>query len=128
MAMERALSSAGLHPSDIDYINLHGTATLSNDLAEGRAVLELFGAQTACSSTKGHTGHTLGAAGAVEAILCVLALKHGIKPGGTNTQTLDAAIGINYLLKNESAGLRYALSNSFGFGGSNCALVFGLTP
>lgn len=128
MAMEQALSSAGLHPSDIDYINLHGTATLSNDLAEGRAVLELFGAQTACSSTKGHTGHTLGAAGAVEAILCVLALKHGIKPGGTNTQTLDAAIGINYLLKNESAGLRYALSNSFGFGGSNCALVFGLTP
>jgi 3-oxoacyl-[acyl-carrier-protein] synthase-1 len=132
MAMEQALTSAGLQTTDIDYINLHGTATLSNDLAEGRAVLELFGADTACSSTKGHTGHTLGAAGAVEAIVCALSLKHGIKPGGTNTQELDAAIGINYLLKNEyaaaTAPLRYALSNSFGFGGSNCALVFGVAP
>jgi 3-oxoacyl-[acyl-carrier-protein] synthase-1 len=132
MAMEQALARAGLQTIDIDYINLHGTATLSNDLAEGRAVLELFGADTACSSTKGHTGHTLGAAGAVEAIICALSLRHGIKPGGTNTQELDAAIGINYLLKNEyaaaTAPLRHALSNSFGFGGSNCALVFGVAP
>jgi 3-oxoacyl-[acyl-carrier-protein] synthase-1 len=132
MAMEQALASAGLQTTDIDYINLHGTATLSNDLAEGRAVLELFGTDTACSSTKGHTGHTLGAAGAVEAIMCALSLRHGIKPGGTNTQELDAAIGINYLLKNEyaaaTAPLRHALSNSFGFGGSNCALVFGVAP
>lgn len=124
--MEQALASAGLHASDIDYINLHGTATRSNDLAEGQAVRELFGPQTSCSSTKGHTGHTLGAAGAVEAVLCALALKHGIKPGGINTQDLDPAIDIHYLLQNEYAQLHFALSNSFGFGGSNCALIFGV--
>jgi len=76
---------AGLQASDIDYINLHGTATHSNDAAEGKAVHALFGASTPCSSTKGATGHTLGAAGGVEAVICALALQHGLLPAGLNT-------------------------------------------
>ncbi|GBG15780.1 3-oxoacyl-[acyl-carrier-protein] synthase I [Novimethylophilus kurashikiensis] len=125
MAMEQALGSAGLRPQDIDYINLHGTATPSNDAAEGKAVLDLFGSHTPCSSTKGLTGHTLGAAGAIEAVVSALALQHGLMPAGANTQTLDPAISLDYLLDNRKVPVRYVLSNSFGFGGTNCSLVFG---
>ena len=125
LAMARALADAGLPPSDIDYINLHGTATPSNDAAEGKAVAALFGARVPTSSTKGATGHTLGAAGAVEAAISALALRHGFLPGGANTQTPDPAIAIDYLLATRNGGVRRALSNSFGFGGSNCSLVFG---
>ena len=81
-AMRAALASAGLQPGDIDYINLHGTATPSNDAAEDRAVAAVFGTDTPCSSTKGATGHTLGAAGGVEAMISLLALQHGLMPGG----------------------------------------------
>ena len=77
MAMAAALQSAGLQAADIDYINLHGTATPSNDAAEGKAVAALFGDRVPCSSTKGATGHTLGAAGGLEAIISALALQHG---------------------------------------------------
>ena len=125
LAMARALADAGLPPSDIDYINLHGTATPSNDAAEGKAVAALFGDRVPMSSTKGATGHTLGAAGAVEAAISALALRHGFLPGGANTQTPDPAIAIDYLLATRNGGVRRALSNSFGFGGSNCSLVFG---
>ena len=123
LAMQAALDMAGLQPAQIGYINLHGTATPSNDAAEGQAVHGLFGANTPCSSTKGHTGHTLGAAGGVEAIVCALALQHGIAPGGCGTTTLDPAVSLNYLLRNQEAPLKHALSNSFGFGGSNCSMV-----
>ena len=124
IAMEKALAAAGLAPADIGYINLHGTATPSNDAAEGKAVAALFGSGTPCSSTKGATGHTLGAAGGLEAVICALALRHGLLPGGANTTALDPALPLDYLLENRERPIRHALSNSFGFGGTNCSLVF----
>ena len=124
-AMRAALADAGLVPADIDYINLHGTATPSNDAAEDAAVNHVFGNATPCSSTKGATGHTLGAAGAVEAAIALLALRHGLMPGGLNVQQRDPALQMNYLLANREAALRRVLSNSFGFGGSNASLVLG---
>ncbi|MDP1954926.1 MAG: beta-ketoacyl-[acyl-carrier-protein] synthase family protein [Polaromonas sp.] len=125
MAMQQALSMAGLSAADIDYINLHGTATPSNDAAETKAVAGLFGHNTPCSSTKGATGHTLGAAGGVEAVICALALQHGLLPAGLNTQQLDPALPLNYLLHNREQPVKRVLSNSFGFGGTNCSLIFG---
>ena len=124
LAMEQALATSGLAAGDIDYINLHGTATPSNDAAEGKAVAALFGDRVPASSTKGHTGHTLGAAGALEAVIAALALTHGIMPGGVNTATPDPAIPIDYLLSNRNTPVARVLSNSFGFGGTNCSLVF----
>jgi len=124
-AMRSALASAGLRPADIDYINLHGTATPSNDAAEDRAVAAVFGTNTPCSSTKGATGHTLGAAGGVEAMISLLALQHGLMPGGLNVQTPDPELRLNYLRANRDAPLRTILSNSFGFGGTNASLVLG---
>jgi 3-oxoacyl-[acyl-carrier-protein] synthase I len=123
VAMQQALAGAGLQPDDVDYINLHGTATKSNDAAEGLAVSALFGSQVACSSTKGHTGHALGAAGIIEAVIGLLAIEHGFMPGGVNTQTIDPTIPVNYLTANAARAPRVVLSNSFGFGGSNCSLV-----
>jgi 3-oxoacyl-[acyl-carrier-protein] synthase-1 len=125
LAMERALADAKLSPADIDYINLHGTATPANDAAEGKAVSALFGKAVPCSSTKGATGHTLGAAGAVEVAICALALRHGFLPASPNTETLDPEIPIDYLLATRTVPVRRALTNSFGFGGSNCSLVLG---
>jgi 3-oxoacyl-[acyl-carrier-protein] synthase-1 len=125
MAMAAALKAAGLQPADIDYINLHGTATPSNDAAEGRAVAALFGNQVPCSSTKGATGHTLGAAGGLEAIISALALQQGFLPGGVNTRCVDPDIPIQYLTANQQAAPRRVLSNSFGFGGTNCSLILG---
>jgi 3-oxoacyl-[acyl-carrier-protein] synthase-1 len=124
-AMLAALASAGLEPAAIDYINYHGTGTVSNDEAEARAVNAVLGSQVPGSSTKGATGHTLGAAGALEAVICALALRHRFMPGGTNTVEVDPALEVNYLRENRVAPLRYVMSNSFGFGGSNCSLVFG---
>jgi 3-oxoacyl-[acyl-carrier-protein] synthase-1 len=125
IAMQAALNMAGLAAQDIDYINLHGTATPSNDAAEGKAVAALFGATTPCSSTKGATGHTLGAAGGLEAVICALALQHGLLPAGINTRELDPAIPLNYLLANRTQAVARVMSNSFGFGGTNCSLIFG---
>ncbi len=126
MAMAAALRSAGLRPEDIDYVNLQGTATPANDAAEGKAVNALFGDRVPCSSTKGATGHTLGAAGAVEAVVCAQALSNDLLPGGANTTTLDPDIPLAYLLKSRPGRLRHALTNSFGFGGSNCSLILGI--
>jgi 3-oxoacyl-[acyl-carrier-protein] synthase-1 len=125
MAMQDALKMAGLKPAEIDYINLHGTATQSNDAAEGKAVAAVFGAATPCSSTKGATGHTLGAAGGLEAVICALALQHGLLPAGLNTRQLDPVLGLDYVLENREQPVMRALSNSFGFGGTNCSLIFG---
>jgi 3-oxoacyl-[acyl-carrier-protein] synthase I len=124
-AMLQALSTAGLRPTDIDYINLHGTATPSNDSAEARAVTATLGSEVPSSSTKGATGHTLGAAGGLEAVICALALQHGLMPAGLNTVAVDPALGVNYLLENRRAKVERVMSNSFGFGGSNCSLIFG---
>jgi 3-oxoacyl-[acyl-carrier-protein] synthase-1 len=125
IAMAAALKAAGLQPADIDYINLHGTATPSNDAAEGRAVAALFGVAVPCSSTKGATGHTLGAAGGLEAIISALALQQGFLPGGVNTRRVDPGIPIQYLAANRASAPRRVLSNSFGFGGTNCSLILG---
>ena len=125
MAMAAALKAAGVQADDIDYINLHGTATPSNDAAEGKAVAALFGDRVPCSSTKGATGHTLGAAGGLEAIFSALALQQGFLPGGVNTRHVDPGIPIQYLTANRAYAPRRVLSNAFGFGGTNCSLVLG---
>jgi 3-oxoacyl-[acyl-carrier-protein] synthase I len=126
--MEQALAGAGLDARGIGYLHLHGTATPSNDAAESTAVSALFngvGAGVPCSSTKGATGHTLGAAGALEAVIAAFALRHQMLPAGINTTHPDPALGLNYLLESRAAPLRAVLSNSFGFGGTNCSLVLG---
>jgi 3-oxoacyl-[acyl-carrier-protein] synthase I len=125
VAMQKALDCAGLDPADIDYINLHGTGTPSNDSAEARAVNAVLGSELPSSSTKGATGHALGASGALEAVICALALRHGVMPAGLNTTSVDSALGVNYLLENRRRKLARVMSNSFGFGGSNCTLVLG---
>ena len=125
LAMQRALDAAGITPADIDYINLHGTATRTNDASEDVAVCGLFGPATRVSSTKGATGHLLGAAGITEAIVCALALEHGLIPGSANTERVDPALKCAYQITPRTAALKRVLSNSFGFGGSNCSLVLG---
>ena len=124
-AMAQALASAGLPPSAVDYINLHGTATPANDAAEDRAVCELFGQRPRCSSTKGWTGHTLGAAGITEAVIAALAVERSIVPGSLNTRTPDPALRCRLQLDTDEVPLKVVMSNSFGFGGSNCALLIG---
>jgi 3-oxoacyl-[acyl-carrier-protein] synthase-1 len=125
LAMQRAVEAAGLGPSDIDYINLHGTATPVGDVAEDHAVFGLFGDSVPCSSTKGFAGHTLGASGAVEAAFCALAIQHGFMPGSPHTLQVDPAFRSQYVRKGRPARIRRVLSNSFGFGGTNCSLVLG---
>jgi 3-oxoacyl-[acyl-carrier-protein] synthase I len=124
-AMRAALQRADLEPRQVDYINLHGTATPANDLAEDRAVREVFGTGVALSSTKGWTGHTLGAAGMVEAAIALLCIEAGFMPRSLNTREKDPAIEGNILLETRRTPVRRVLSNSFGFGGSNCSLIFG---
>ena len=124
-AMEQALQSASLEPHHIDYINLHGTGTPSNDAAEDQAVSAVFGTMVPASSTKGATGHTLGAAGILEAIVAALAIRNGLAPGGINTNRPDPALRIRYLRSNHERRIDFALSNSFGFGGANCSMILG---
>ena len=124
-AMQAALASAALESGDIDYINLHGTGTPSNDRSESQAVTGVFGPTTPCSSTKGATGHTLGAAGALEAVISALAVKNGFMPGGIHTSTIDPTLTAHYIRDNRRAPLARVLSNSFGFGGTNCSLILG---
>ncbi|HWG72235.1 MAG TPA: beta-ketoacyl-[acyl-carrier-protein] synthase family protein [Steroidobacteraceae bacterium] len=124
-AMQSALAAAALEPGAIDYINLHGTGTPSNDRAESQAVTSVFGPTTPCSSTKGATGHTLGAAGALEAVISALVLTHGLMPGGVHTTTVDPTLTAHYIKDNHRAPVSRVLSNSFGFGGTNCSLIFG---
>lgn len=126
LAMQQALDSAGLEPHDIDYINLHGTATKTNDASEDKAVVEVFGSGTPCSSTKGATGHLLGAAGITETIISILAIEHDLMPGSAHTRSVDPLLKSNYLLEARPAEVRHVLTNSFGFGGSNSSLVLGI--
>ena len=127
-AMAMALSTAGVDPSQVGYINAHGTSTPYNDQFETQAVKTVFGEhayQLAMSSTKSMTGHLLGAAGGVEAIFTVLALKEGILPPTINLQEADPECDLDYV-PNEArqADIEYALSNSLGFGGHNASLLF----
>ncbi len=124
-AMQAALRRAGLQPEQIDYINLHGTGTRSNDAAEDAGVFSLFGDAVPCSSSKGWSGHCLGAAGALEAAFSLLALQQQTRWPSLNTQTLDPALRSQILTTRQDARLRHVLSNSFGFGGTNCSLLLG---
>ena len=126
-AMQAALAMAGVAPAAVDYVNLHGTATPANDASEGGAVLRLLGGAVPSSSTKGLTGHTLGAAGALEAVFAVLCLQRGLVPASAGTRVVDPAIGLNVPLQSYEKALGYVLSNSFGFGGSNCSLLLART-
>lgn len=125
LAMQYALDSASLNPDSIDYINLHGTASPLNDRVEAKVVHELFGESIPCSATKGITGHTLGAAGAIEAIISLLALTRGFIPGtcGLNDPDPQCRCGI-VLEPREDQSITVVMSNVFGFGGSNVSLVF----
>lgn len=132
LAIEAALSRAGIAPAQIDYINLHGTATVQNDATEARVVHALFGAKASVSSTKPFTGHGLGAAGAIEAGLCWLAMQDDNPAGKLPPHLWDGAAdpalpALNVAEPGASLGhpLRWALSNSFAFGGANTALVLG---
>jgi 3-oxoacyl-[acyl-carrier-protein] synthase-1 len=124
-AMLAALTAASMEPGDIDYINLHGTGTPSNDRSESQAVTSLFGPTTPCSSTKGATGHTLGAAGALEAVISALSIQNGLMPGGVQTSSIDPTLTAHYIKENRRSPVRRVLSNSFGFGGTNCSLILG---
>jgi len=124
-AMQQALARAALAPGAVDYINLHGTATPANDRSEDRAVSRLFGSATPCSSTKGWTGHTLGAAGITEAIFAALSIEHGFLPASLNTEEKEPGLAAGIVLESREQTVHIAMSNSFGFGGSNCSLVLG---
>jgi 3-oxoacyl-[acyl-carrier-protein] synthase II len=122
-AMERALGNANASGEDVDYINAHGTATVFNDAAEGKAISALFNG-VPVSSTKSMMGHSLGAAGAIEAIVCILALQHQFLPSNINFRESDNELDLN-VVANEArpALVRTALSNSFGFGGTNASIL-----
>jgi len=124
-AMQNALAAAALDPDDIDYINLHGTGTPANDRSESQAITSVFGPTTPCSSTKGATGHTLGAAGALEAVISALAIRNALMPGGVHTNHVDPTLTAHYIRQNRRSTVAHVLSNSFGFGGTNCSLIFG---
>jgi 3-oxoacyl-[acyl-carrier-protein] synthase-1 len=124
LAIQAALARARITPGDIDYINLHGTASQKNDEVEAVLIADLFPPGVAASSTKGWTGHTLGAAGIIEAVICMLSMRHDLRPGTLNTAELDACCGPQIRLHSEHAPVDLALTQSFGFGGNNCVLVF----
>ncbi|MGH8127508.1 MAG: beta-ketoacyl-[acyl-carrier-protein] synthase family protein [Gammaproteobacteria bacterium] len=125
LAMREALKRSALTPADIDWVHLHGTATLANDLAEDHAVRDVFGPGQTASSTKGWCGHTLGAAGVLGFGFAALALEHGLIPASLNTQRVDPALSADIVLENRSASLHHVMVNAFGFGGSNASLIVG---
>ncbi len=123
-AMTKALACAQLAPAEIDYVNLHGTATRANDAAEDLAVTAVAG-RVRCSSTKGWTGHTLGAAGIIGAATACLCIEQGFLPASLHTTEPDPGLSANILLHNTEARVTNVLVNAFGFGGSNCSLLIG---
>ncbi|MEP6602375.1 MAG: beta-ketoacyl-[acyl-carrier-protein] synthase family protein [Spartobacteria bacterium] len=123
-AMSQALRSANIEPAAVDYINAHGTATIFNDAAEGKAIAELFGRKVPVSSTKSMMGHSLGAAGAIEAVFCILALQQQLLPPNIHHRSSDEDVDLNIVANAaRSAKIDIALSNSFGFGGTNASIV-----
>jgi 3-oxoacyl-[acyl-carrier-protein] synthase-1 len=125
-AMVGALSRAGICADSVGYINLHGTSSRVNDTIEAKVVASLFPRTTFCSSTKGWTGHTLGAAGITEAIIALDALITGVLPANLNLEKLDPEIAVSVVIDDQRASLAHVMTNSFGFGGNNCSLIFGL--
>jgi 3-oxoacyl-[acyl-carrier-protein] synthase I len=125
-AMRAALAAGGLSAADIDYVNLHGTGTRANDAMEDIAMAEVFGATTPCSSTKGWTGHTLGASGILEAVIAGLCIEHGFMPGCLNVNAVDPDFRARVVVENEQRPICRVMSNAFGFGGINCSLIFGI--
>lgn len=125
LAMKKALERACLTPDAIGYINMHGTGTLANDQMEDRAISSLFGRNVPCSSTKGWSGHTLGASGILETMICAIALQSQYLPHCMNSQTVDPAFQSDILLEPRHVGVSHVMNNSFGFGGTNSSLIFG---
>ena len=124
-AMRDALRSAGLGPSEIDYVSLHGTGTKANDAMEDAAVTAVFGPNMACSSTKGGVGHTLGASGILGVIVAAQAIQHGFLPGCIGMTAADPAFRSRVVAIAEARPVRRVMVNSFGFGGINCSLLVG---
>ena len=122
--MTQALKRAALSPESVDYINLHGTSSRANDLIEGKLISELFPASVRCSSTKAWMGHTLGAAGITEAIIAMDTLHTNVIPGSKNLETLDEALDFSIKATDEEKVCQHVMTNSFGFGGNNCTLLF----
>lgn len=127
-AMRAAIDEAGLDPAAIGYVNLHGTASRANDAAEDIAVRAVVGERVPASSTKGWTGHALGAAGIAEAIMCLLVLEDAWIPGTLNCRSVDAQMRSRIVVEPLAAEVQHAMTNSFGFGGNNCSLVMGRQP
>jgi 3-oxoacyl-[acyl-carrier-protein] synthase-1 len=125
LAIDQAVRRAGVRAADIGYVNLHGTASNVNDVVETEAMAERFPASTRASSTKGWTGHALGAAGILESVIALDALSTGLMPGTLNCETPDPAFRFQVATENHEAPVRYSMNNSFGFGGSNASLIFG---
>jgi len=122
-AMREALAEAGLEPSRIEYVNAHGTGTPDNDRAEGKALSRVFGsAAPPISSTKRVFGHTLAGAGAIEAVVCIIALEKGFLPGTSGLETPDPDCIVSPLAESRPGRPRFVLSNSFGFGGNNTVI------
>jgi 3-oxoacyl-[acyl-carrier-protein] synthase II len=128
--MRLALQDARLAPNQIDYINAHGTSTPAGDTEEARAIADVFGAHALdkklwVSSTKSMMGHLLGAAGAVEAAVCIKAMETGLVPPTINLEDPDPEPALDFVpLRARERRIRHALSNSFGFGGTNATLIF----
>jgi len=128
-AIENALKNAGLAPEAVDYVNAHGTGTTHNDAAESKAIRRVFGAHAdglAVSSTKSMHGHTLGAAGAIEAVAIIAGMRGGFIPPTANLREPDPKCDLDYVPNQAREGqIRVALSNNFGFGGNNCSVLLG---
>jgi 3-oxoacyl-[acyl-carrier-protein] synthase-1 len=123
LALRDVLDRAAIDVAQVDYINLHGTASQKNDAMEAALVARRFPPSTRVSSTKALTGHTLGAAGIIEAVITLLALREGFVPGNAGAATPDPACSVHFAWRNEARAVRIALSHSFGFGGSNACLA-----
>ena len=128
MAMKNAIADAGLTPDDIDHINAHGTSTQLNDLAETKAIKQVFGKRAydiPITANKSQTGHLLGAAGGIESVFTIMTLHKGVIPGTANYETPDPECDLNYMTEGpKNIQVEHAMCNSFGFGGTNCCLVF----
>jgi 3-oxoacyl-[acyl-carrier-protein] synthase-1 len=125
IAIDRALERAQLDAASIDYVNLHGTATPANDRIENHILAKRFSGKTLASSSKGWTGHALGAAGILESVISFQAMEHGLVPGTLNCEELDQDMAFPVTTENVETQVHYALCNSFGFGGNNASLIFG---